>query len=78
MDVNDETSSLTKGDIEKGKDLRLYIAHGVDDAAIKIEKAREIKTLFESQGYDLTYTEFDGHHGVKADIFNDAVRWMQL
>ncbi|MCF7826613.1 MAG: dienelactone hydrolase family protein [Candidatus Marinimicrobia bacterium] len=78
MDTEAGQSILTQQDIETGKNLRLYIAHGIDDAAIKVETARQLKAMFEAQGYDLTYTEFEGHHGVKADIFNDAVKWMQL
>lgn len=78
MDTDSEHSILSKADIEKGKDLRLYIAHGIDDAAIKVEKARELKAMFEAKGYDLTYIEFEGRHGIQAEIFNDAVKWMQL
>jgi len=78
MDTDEGHSILSMADIEQGKGLRLYIAHGIDDAAIKVDKAREIKAMFESKGYDLTYVEFEGHHGIKADVFNDAVKWMQL
>ncbi len=78
MDVEAGKSILSKKDVEQAKDLRLFIAHGVDDAAISVETARELKTFFESQGFDLTYSEFEGRHGVKADVFNEAVNWMQL
>ena len=78
MDTEEDQSILTQQDIEQGQNVRLYIAHGIDDAAIKVETARKLKAMFEAQGFDLTYTEFEGRHGVKADIFNDAVKWMQL
>lgn len=78
MDVDNEYSLLTKEDIETGQDLRIFVAHGIDDAAIKVETAREIKSMFEEKGFDLTYTEFEGRHGIKADVFNKAVKWMQL
>ncbi len=78
MDIDGDNSILAQEDIDSGKDVRLYIAHGVDDAAIKVETARELKQMFESKGFDLTYTEFEGRHGIKADVFNDAVKWMQL
>ena len=78
MNTEEDKSILTQQDIEAGNDVRLYIAHGIDDAAIKVETARELKKMFESEGFDLTYTEFEGRHGIKADVFNDAVRWMQL
>ena len=78
MEVDGKNSVLSSEDIANGKDLRIYIAHGVDDAAISVEAARKLKSYIESQGFDLTYQEFDGRHGVKADIFNDAVEWMQL
>ena len=78
MDPKGGESILTKEDVEQADGLRLYIAHGIDDAAISVDKARELKSYFESQGFDLTYTEFEGRHGVKADVFNDAVSWMQL
>ena len=78
MAIDDDESNLTKQDIETGKDLRLFIAHGIDDAAIDVKTARELKSMFEQQGYDLTYKEFEGHHNVKADVLNEAVAWMQL
>lgn len=78
MEIDGDNSILSHQDIEEGKDLRLYIAHGVDDAAIKVETAREMQDMFKSKGFDLTYTEFEGRHDIKADVFNDAVRWMQL
>ena len=78
MDTEGDKSILTKQDIATGKDLRLYIAHGIDDAAIDVETARKLKSMFEQQGYDITYKEFEGRHNVKADVFNEAVAWMQL
>lgn len=78
MDIEIENSVLSKADLKNGKDLRLFIAHGIDDAVIDVEAARNIKTMFESQGYDLTYQEFEGRHGVKADVFNDALKWMAM
>ncbi|MBT3229195.1 MAG: hypothetical protein HOD43_00140 [Candidatus Marinimicrobia bacterium] len=78
MDTEGDKSILTQQDIEEGKAVRLFIAHGIDDAAIKVETARKLKAMFESQGFDLTYTEFEGRHGIEAAIFNDAVNWMQL
>ena len=78
MDTEGDKSILTEQDIEKGKDLRLFIAHGIDDAAINVETAREMKSMFEQQGYDMTYKEFEGRHNLKAEVFNEAVAWMQL
>ncbi|MBT3253489.1 MAG: hypothetical protein HN995_14425 [Candidatus Marinimicrobia bacterium] len=78
MDTEGDKTILNQQDIETGKDVRLFIAHGIDDAAIKVETARELSKMFESKGFDLTYTEFEGRHGIKADVFNDAVKWMQL
>lgn len=78
MEPDGAHSILTTDDIEAGADLRLYIAHGVDDAAIDVKAARKLKTLFEAKGYDLTYTEFQGRHDIQTEIFNQAVDWMQL
>jgi len=78
MEPDGAHSILTAGDIEAASDLRLYIAHGVDDAAVDVKTARKLKTLFEANGYDLTYTEFQGRHDIQAEIFNQAVDWMQL
>ncbi len=78
MEVDGKHSILSKSDLDQGKELRLYIAHGIDDAAITVEEARKLKASFEALGFDLTYEEFEGRHGVKADIFNKAVTWMQL
>jgi len=63
MDIEGDKSILTQQDIEDGKDVRIFIAHGIDAAAIKVETARKLKTMFEAQGFDLTYAEFEGRHG---------------
>ncbi|MCF7824878.1 MAG: dienelactone hydrolase family protein [Candidatus Marinimicrobia bacterium] len=77
MNLKDKLSMLKESDLDTGKDVRIYIAHGIDDAAIKVEEARKIHELFKAKGYDVSYMEFEGHHGVKADVFNHAVKWME-
>ncbi|NQV41468.1 MAG: hypothetical protein HQ506_03855 [Candidatus Marinimicrobia bacterium] len=78
MDMDGDKSILTMQDIENAKKLRIFIAHGIGDAAVEVETARELKSMFEEHGYDLTYKEFEGRHNLKADVFNEAVAWMQL
>jgi predicted esterase len=56
---------------------RFFDSHGRQDPVLRIDNAsRRIVPTLENRGYDVTYVEFDGGHGVPAEIATQAVDWM--
>jgi phospholipase/carboxylesterase len=69
-------SLLSMDDIEKGKNLRVFIAHGTNDDMLKIEHARESKRFLEQNGFDVTYVEFNGGHELNQQAMQKAADWI--
>ena len=57
--------------------LRAFVTHGVHDPVLPIDRcSRRIVTALRRDGYDVTYTEFDGAHVVPPDLARAAVAWL--
>lgn len=69
-------SLLSMDDIEKGKNLRVFIAHGTNDDMLKIEHARESKKFLKQNGFDVTYVEFNGGHELNQQAMQKAADWI--
>ena len=54
----------------------IFIAHGMEDPIIEIEKARESKEFLEGHGYQPRYHEFHMAHGISQDVLNQLVPWI--
>jgi phospholipase/carboxylesterase len=55
---------------------RLFFAHGIDDHQMPIEvTARKFVPLLKSEGYDVTYHEYEGGHRVPAAEIREAFKW---
>lgn len=76
MEVDKPYSLLSAEDITQAASLRVFMGHGKQDAAISVDSARELKTLFEEHGLAVTYREYEGGHGIDPNIFREAVDWM--
>lgn len=56
---------------------RFFDSHGRQDTVLHIDNAsRRIVPALRGRGYDVTYVEFDGGHGVPPSVAADAVAWM--
>jgi predicted esterase len=56
---------------------RFFVSHGKEDKVLPIERcSRRLVPRLEANGYDVTYTEFDGAHEVPRDIARRAVNWL--
>jgi phospholipase/carboxylesterase len=54
----------------------VFVSHGRTDRVLPIDRcSRRIVPDLERRGYTVTYREFDGGHGVPADIARDALAW---
>jgi phospholipase/carboxylesterase len=69
-------SLLSLDDIEKAKNLRVFIAHGTNDEMLNIKHARESKRLLEQNGFDVTYVEFNGGHELDQQALKKAAGWI--
>jgi phospholipase/carboxylesterase len=55
---------------------RLFVSHGTEDRVLPIDRCgRPIAAGFRREGYDVTYREFRGGHGVPPDVAAEALRW---
>lgn len=55
---------------------KIFIAHGIDDTQMPIDMtARKYVPQLKSEGYDVTYHEYDGGHRVPAAEIREAFKW---
>lgn len=56
---------------------RVFISHGTDDHVLSINRgSRVIVPQLLSEGYDVTYREFQGGHVIPDDIAHEAFEWL--
>jgi phospholipase/carboxylesterase len=56
---------------------RIFISHGLRDAVLPIDRcSRRIVPRLESNGYAVTYHEFDGPHTVPAELVAESIAWL--
>ena len=53
---------------------RIFVAHGLADQVLSVERGRDIAQRLADQGYDTRYAEFDGAHLVEPAIAREALR----
>jgi predicted esterase len=58
-------------------DLRVFIAHGTQDAIIEIDNGRQAYDELLANGFDVTFHEFDGGHEVPEIVVHAAEQWMR-
>jgi phospholipase/carboxylesterase len=64
------------GGVEKTGKPRIFISHGTRDEILPIENAsRPMVPKLKQSGYDVTFREFHGPHGVPPEIARAAVEW---
>jgi phospholipase/carboxylesterase len=55
---------------------KIFLAHGVNDKQMPIDKtARRFVPQLRADGYDLTYREYEGGHGVPPAIVREGFEW---
>ncbi len=56
---------------------RVFVSHGNSDPVLNVAASRDnIVPMFRSDGYEVTYHEFQGGHEVPASIADDALDWV--
>jgi phospholipase/carboxylesterase len=56
--------------------LRVFLAHGTEDRAIKPKESRDARERLEALGYSVVYREFEGGHQLSAELLREAQQWM--
>ena len=55
---------------------RIFISHGVSDQVMPIEEtSRQFVPRLKRLGYDVTYREYEGRHGVPPAVVRDGFAW---
>jgi len=56
---------------------RLFISHGISDPIMPIDDtSRKFVPRLTNLGYDVTYREYEGRHGVTTPIVREAFEWL--
>ena len=56
---------------------RIFISHGVSDRVMPIDDtSRKFVPRLKRLGYDVTYREYEGGHGVPAPIVHEGFEWL--
>ena len=77
LDMDKPYSLLSEEDIKKGKDLRVFIAHGMKDQEIELDASLKARDLLEKHQYEVSYDQFEGGHWLPPEMLNKAVKWMK-
>jgi len=62
--------------LKAGASLPIFIAHGVQDTAVRPSEGERALTLLKEHGYGVTMVRFEGGHEVPDAVFRQAVEWM--
>jgi len=68
---------ITQADLNRAAPtLRVFIAHGTRDAAVKPATSEKARSLLEKAGFQVTFQAFKGGHTLPADLFRDILAWI--
>lgn len=55
---------------------RIFVGHGISDNQMPIDRtSRRFVPLLKAEGYDVTYREYEGGHGVSRPVVREAFEW---
>jgi phospholipase/carboxylesterase len=58
------------------KQLKVFIAHGVQDGTLPVHYARTAKKFMETLGVQLSYHEYQMGHQINLDVLADLSKWL--
>lgn len=68
---------LTAAEIESGKNLRVFIAHGRSDIQVDLKLSQKARDFLKQAGYDVQYQEFDGGHSLPPEMTKRTAEWIR-
>jgi phospholipase/carboxylesterase len=70
------SAGFVPSDAEQHGRPRIFISHGTRDAILPIDSCgRRLASELKRGGYDVTFQEFDGPHGVPPEIARAGIEW---
>jgi phospholipase/carboxylesterase len=55
---------------------KIFISHGINDNQMPIDRtSRRFVPQLKEEGYDVTYREYEGGHGVSSAVVREAFQW---
>lgn len=77
LPTNDKpTTMLTEMDIDNGKSLPVFIAHGMNDNAISYKIGGDARDYLKKHGYDVIFKDFVAGHIIETSVLRKAEKWM--
>ena len=64
------------GRLPADRDQPIFIAHGLSDAMVSMETARNTREFLESKGYNPDYHEYAMGHEIPLAVMQDMIPWM--
>jgi phospholipase/carboxylesterase len=56
----------------------VFISHGISDTVMPIDDtSRKFVPRLRGLGYDVTYREYEGRHGVPTDVVREGFKWLR-
>jgi len=59
------------------RDVPIFMAHGIHDPMIGVERAKESKRVLESLGYKVEWHDYRMDHSVNAEEIADIGEWLK-
>lgn len=59
------------------KDLRVFQSHGTQDPILPFAVAERLRHVLEEAGMHVSFTEFDGGHGIPPQVMRDLGTWLK-
>ena len=67
---------LTENDIVNGKTLPVFIAHGMNDNAVRYKYGTKARDYLTQHGYDVTFRSYVAGHIIETSVLRKAEKWM--
>ena len=68
---------VIKDRLPEKRDQPIFIAHGLNDPLVTLERAHEAKSFLEANGYSPVYNEYSMAHEISQDVLDDLTPWIQ-
>jgi len=69
---------LNRNQIEKAKELPVFITHGKNDESVKYELGVQSKNVLRKHGYNVRFRSFDGMHTIPpTKILKEVANWIE-
>ena len=62
--------------LPQDREQAIFIAHGLYDPMIALDRAQAAKSFLESSGYSPEYHEYEMAHEISADVLRDLAPWL--